>query len=142
MYKYVLIAALLIIIGAGVFAGCSQQSTPAPSTPAPSSPTPPKAAQVADLGATVYTSHCANCHGATGGGASAPALIGANAHLGKYNTGQGLLDFVDKTMPANSPGSLSHQDYLNVVAYLLVQDNYMSGDSDFVESQLGSVNLQ
>ena len=97
---------------------------------------------MADAGKTVFASHCSRCHGDQGQGVSAPAVIGTGAHLSKYNTAQGLLDFVDTTMPANNPGSLSHQDYLDVVSYLLTQDSDVSAGTAFDESQLGSITLK
>jgi mono/diheme cytochrome c family protein len=140
MLKYIIsIISLLVILAVSILAvGCSQSSTTAPST----APTPPTAGEVAAAGEPVFASHCASCHGATGGGGRAPAIIGASAHLGKYNTAQGLLDYVSTAMPANTPGSLSHQEYLNVVSYLIVQNNYMSPDASFVGSQLSNVSLK
>jgi hypothetical protein len=69
-------------------------------------------------------------------------IIGANAALGKYNTGKGLLDFVSAVMPQNAPGSLSHQDYLNVLCYLLVQNNYAFPAAAFDESALAGIQLK
>jgi polar amino acid transport system substrate-binding protein len=139
MFKHVLITLLMIIMGAGVFAGCGQQ----PSTPAtPATPTPTTAGQVAMLGETVFTSHCASCHGADGQGGTAPAVIGARAYLGKYDTAQGLFEYVATDMPAQNPGSLSHQEYLNVVGYLLVQNDYASAGDPFDETRLGDISLK
>jgi polar amino acid transport system substrate-binding protein len=124
---------------AGVFiGGCGQSSSPVPS----SAPAVLTVGKLAAAGETIFAKSCAGCHGTTGGGGKAPAITGASAHLDKYNTAQGLLDFVDTTMPANAPGSLSHQDYLDVVSYLLVQNNDVSADTTFDESQLSNIALK
>ncbi len=142
MLKFVLFTVILI---ASVFvSACGGQSQP-PAPPVPSVPSAPSgttAGQLADAGKTVFATRCAGCHGDSGQGVRAPAIIGANASLAKYNTGQGVLDFVDTAMPANAPGSLSQQDYLDVVSYLLVQNNYVSPGTALDTSRLGSINLK
>jgi mono/diheme cytochrome c family protein len=98
-------------------------------------------AQAAEAGKTVYSSNCANCHGANGQGGNAPALIGQNANLGKYKTAQGLYDFTSSTMPINAPGSLSETDYQNLVGFLLVQNNYVTPTTSFDPGQFQSIQL-
>jgi mono/diheme cytochrome c family protein len=93
-------------------------------------------------GQTVYSQSCAQCHGATGGGGRGPALWGSSAALAKYNTAQGLLSYTSATMPQTSPGSLTHQQYLNVLAYILLQANDVSGSTTFNESQLNSITVK
>lgn len=68
-----------------------------------------------------------NCHGARPppGGFSfpknfAPALIGANTLTG-YENAQALFDFVRAKMPYQAPGSLTRDEYWQLVAYLLRQ---------------------
>lgn len=140
MLKHLRVIRLLIILAAGILvAGCSQPTSPTTTPPASSLPT---AGQLADSGETIFASSCAGCHGATGEGGRAPAVMGAGAFLGKYNTAQGLLDFVSTAMPATNPGSLSHQEYLDVESYLLVQNNYISAAAIFDESQLNNLTLK
>jgi mono/diheme cytochrome c family protein len=141
MLKLVLISSLLLVLAALAFAaGCGSKSTA--TTPSSTPTTALTFGQMADSGKTVFAGHCASCHGAQGQGGRAPAVIGGDAHLAKYNTAQGLLDFVDATMPANTPGSLSHQDYLDVVSYLCVQDNDVSADTAFDEGHLDNIPLK
>jgi len=45
-------------------------------------------------------------------------------------------------MPLEAPGSLSHQDYLDLLCYLLVQNNYVSADTIFNESELSNITLK
>ncbi|MFH1652401.1 MAG: cytochrome c [Chloroflexota bacterium] len=135
---------LLVILATGI-AGCQSTTPPAPTTPSPppsSAPTPPAIGEVARAGETVYANYCTSCHGNSGGGRVGPAVIGSAAALGKYNTAQGLLDYIAATMPKSNPGGLSHQDYLNVVSFLIVRNNYLPEDAAFLESRLDSVALR
>jgi cytochrome c5 len=97
---------------------------------------------LASSGQTVYNKYCTSCHGEKGQGRSGPALIGGSAGLAKYQTPQALLDFIAKTMPLAGPGSLSHQEYLDVLCYLLVQNNYASAETVFDESRLSNIALK
>jgi hypothetical protein len=72
----------------------------------------------------------------------APALWGSSAKLARYNTAQGLSSFISTAMPQNSPGSLTHQQYLNVLAYILLQANDVSGSTAFDEGQLSGITLK
>ena len=129
---------LAVVSGCGGNAG-SSSTTATPTTTAPTSAT---FGQFADGGKAVFASHCSKCHGDQGQGITGPAVIGPNANLTKYNTAQGLLNFVDTSMPLDAPGSLTHQEYLQVLCFLLVQNKFASADSSFSESALGSVQLK
>lgn len=150
--KYVglsfMIIALVLIASA-----CSS----APSSPSTSSSTsrssPPASAiavasggqtfgQLANAGKTLFANRCSKCHGDNGQGVTAPAIIGSSAHLDKYNTAQGLLNFINTSMPFDAPGSLSSQDYLNLLGFLLVQNSYVSSNAAFNSNQLGNIQLK
>ena len=45
-------------------------------------------------------------------------------------------------MPLSNPGSLTHQQYIDVLSFLLVQNNEVLPTSNFDETQLGSVVLK
>ena len=157
------LAVVAAIIMAGLASSglaCSAQATPAqtPQSPAPAvQPSQPAisqpassvsagqtttAGQLADQGKSVYAQMCARCHGDSGQGKVGPLLIGPSSTLSAYGTGQGLFNFVSTVMPADAPGSLSKADYLRVVAYLLVQNNFVSPQSSLDQSTLSSVNLK
>jgi polar amino acid transport system substrate-binding protein len=144
MLKVILISGLLLVLVVSAFAASCGSKSATPTTMPTSTPTATAVtfAQMADAGKAVFASHCSKCHGDQGQGVSGPAIIGSAASLGKYNTGQGLFNFVSTVMPASNPGSLSHQDYLDVVSYLLVQNNEVSADTTFNESQLGNIALK
>jgi mono/diheme cytochrome c family protein len=123
---------VVVIILLLSFAACS--SSPSSPVPSPS----PTFGDLSNTGQTVYATNCGSCHSEGG----APALWGTNANLIKYNTAQGLLNYIAAYMPAGSPGSLSHQDYLDVLSYLLIKNNDVISSVTFNENQLGSIMLK
>jgi mono/diheme cytochrome c family protein len=90
----------------------------------------------------IYAKNCAGCHGSDGGGGRGPAVIGAKSELSKYGTAEKLFDVISTNMPANNPGSLSRQDYLEVLDFILIQNKYISEDTSLDESQLNSIALE
>ena len=107
-----------------LFAACSSGTTTSPTTTTTSGGT--TAGQLSASGQAVFASNCARCHGNNGQGGAGPAIIGSTQGLAKYNTAQGLLTYVSGNMPASAPGSLSSQQYLEVTAYLIVQNSFVS----------------
>jgi mono/diheme cytochrome c family protein len=100
-------------------------------------------------GQGVFSASCAGCHGANGQGGAGPALWGSGATLGTYKGNsifnkhaQDMLTFVSTKMPLSAPGSLTHQQYIEVLSYILVQGNQVSGSATFNESQLSSITLK
>lgn len=98
----------------------------------------------ADNGKQVYSAQCAGCHGARLQGGAGPALKGqkfqSSVEFGKMSTAQ-LFDFISKHMPKNSPGSLSRDQYLSVMAYLLEQNGFAAGDSALDKRSLQNITL-
>ena len=71
-------------------------------------------------GADVYTAHCAVCHGANLEGGAGPTLSEPGLH-NRYASALDLYQNVKITMPlgGDGPGSLTDDEYLAVVAFLL-----------------------
>ncbi|HEY0383434.1 MAG TPA: PQQ-binding-like beta-propeller repeat protein [Candidatus Elarobacter sp.] len=94
-------------------------------------------------GAAVYTATCQQCHGVNLQGQSGPGLVGApfRAYVGKAGTAASLYDFIAKQMPADKPGSLTQQQYLDVTAYLLSRNGYPAGDVALTIPALSQVAL-
>ena len=159
MAKYRLIVVVilaLIVIG---ITGCAAQSSPTPVPPQPTPlqsssapPTPPApsvpatqtvstAGQLANDGAAVFSQDCAKCHGLNGVGGGSPALTGSAARLSRYNNARQLLDFISAQMPLGKGGSLSSQDYLRVLAFLLVQDGYVQATAPLDPAMLSAIQL-
>jgi len=86
----------------------------------------------AKRGATVYADTCVQCHGddLTGVDDAAP-LVGAT-FLSKWN-GQLMADLLEQTqksMPKDGPGTLTRQQYVDVLAYVLRANAYPAGDTE------------
>lgn len=90
---------------------------------------------VAD-GTSVYEQKCQSCHGPKGIGASADELAGTRHKLTDPNPDKAignywpyattLFDFIRRSMPLDSPGSLTDDQVYSVTAYLL----YLNGVVD------------
>ena len=83
----------------------------------------------AKRGEPLYAQACGSCHGTSlEGGEMAPPLSG-----GQFNsnwTGLSLGDLFERTrisMPQNNPGSLSRQQYADVLAYMLSAGSFPEG---------------
>jgi len=87
-------------------------------------------AEQATAGAQVYAAQCAACHGNQLEGVAGPALKGqgfkAMATAQGLN-GESLLQVVALSMPQTDPGSLSPEQYAQVVAYMLRENGYPAG---------------
>ncbi|MDP3879822.1 MAG: c-type cytochrome [Dehalococcoidales bacterium] len=90
---------------------------------------PPPAVPVSDgeslvaAGRTVFVNNCARCHGARGQGAFGPTLVGDGV-LDKYENAQALFDMVSVAMPYDAPGTLSREQYLQVISFLITENQY------------------
>jgi polar amino acid transport system substrate-binding protein len=88
----------------------------------------------AEQGEQTYAQQCASCHGAKQQGAAAPAIAGVaflkKAQLLEWSVAD-LRTIVVTTMPRSNPGSLSPQQYADVLAYLLDRDCYPAGQQPF-----------
>lgn len=93
----------------------------------------------ADRGKPIYQSHCLHCHGTRGdGGAGAdpslpdsPAIAGF-AFLRNWDGRNvaSLYEFTRATMPQINPGSLSDQQYVDVIAYTFELSRLPAGDEE------------
>lgn len=80
----------------------------------------------AAAGAKTYAAKCAQCHGAKLEGVSAPALKGSSLSSTGQKTGE-LFKFITEQMPAGNPGSLSKQEYVNLMAFILKENGSPAG---------------
>lgn len=82
-------------------------------------------------GAQKYAQHCAQCHGPHLKGAKGPTLVGPYFLSAKANFAVGdIFSFVSQNMPATQPGSLPHDDYVQIMAFLLQQNGYPPGKTE------------
>jgi mono/diheme cytochrome c family protein len=142
-YSVLVVAGILTLLM--LTAACSSKS----STTITSTDSSATFQTLSTSGQVVYSASCAGCHGNNGQGGAGPALWGSGSNLGTYkgntifnNNAQSMLTFVSTKMPLSAPGSLTHQQYIEVLSYILVQGNQVSGSTTFNESQLSSITLK
>jgi cytochrome c len=119
---------------------CGQtESPPATATPMATEPT---AQTLAASGQEIFADKCAVCHGQQGQGVTGPAIIGLSVGLKKYNTGEGLFDYISRAMPQNAPASLTNQHYLEVVAFLLLENGHVQANAPLNMERLDQIQLE
>jgi cytochrome c oxidase subunit 2 len=129
------------VVSTGDFQTWAAQHKAPPATTPPSTG-PSTAGLLSQQGATVFSSDCASCHGSSGQGGVGPRLIGPGNTLAKYANAQALLDFMSTAMPLNAPGSLNAQQYDELLAFILVQNNIAQPGAVFDPNSLASVAIK
>ncbi len=88
----------------------------------------------AAAGAAVFAANCVSCHGTNLQGTAAPSVAGTDFLKAAKNNGwtmQALRALVFTDMPFNNPGSLSPNEYAEVLAFLLASNCYPAGTTPF-----------
>ena len=86
----------------------------------------------AKRGEAQYSQSCSSCHSPDlTGGDSAPSLTGPdfNASWNDLSVGD-LAERIRTTMPADGPGSLSRQQYVDILTFLLAKDGFPAGQTE------------
>jgi mono/diheme cytochrome c family protein len=89
-------------------------------------------AEQAKRGESLYGQHCSSCHGSTfEGGEMAPPLAGGafNANWNGLSLGD-LAERIRISMPQNNPGSLSRQQYVDILATMLGGGEFPQGKTE------------
>ena len=96
----------------------------------------PAGSGTAVTGKAVFAARCAVCHGAKAEGGDGPSLVGGQGTLAtarpKKTVGSywpyatTLWDYVNRAMPFNQPGTLSHDEVYSVAAYILFLNDIVS----------------
>lgn len=91
----------------------------------------------AERGKTAYEDRCATCHGLDlKSDSGAPNLVMPAFRFGWHGrTIAQKLQQIRTTMPQGSPESMSDQEYLDVIAYILHFNKYPAGDRELDASQ-------
>lgn len=94
-------------------------------------------ADQAASGALAYYKNCAMCHGPAldgqPGGYSGPALKGPDFADPSYDFHvNDIFNFVAKLMPAATPGSLTQDQDVQIMAFILQQNGYPAGSKELV----------
>ena len=86
----------------------------------------------ATRGATTYSEECARCHGVNLlGGDNSPELAGDSFLEGWNGRSVGdLFELSRLKMPIDDPGSLSREQYSDVVAFILSVNKFPAGQKD------------
>ena len=90
-------------------------------------------------GELVYVQHCLTCHGANleggAGGVLMGPAFGKSLTVAKMTT-PALYTFISGAMPLDAPGSLSQQQYLDLLAFLLEKNGYAPGNAPLTKATL------
>ena len=83
-------------------------------------------------GEALYAKSCASCHGPDLAGLdTAPSLSGSEFNAGwKDMTLDDLFERMRTTMPADGPGTLSNQQYADIIAFILAKDKFPAGQAE------------
>jgi alcohol dehydrogenase (cytochrome c) len=97
-------------------------------------------------GAEAYAKHCASCHGQSLEGTSSKPLAGPR-FMRKWGDGGNTIDelyFITRTqMPYDAAGTLTSQQYIDIVAFILQSNGYspgskeLTGDSPSLDTKIG-----
>lgn len=86
----------------------------------------------AATGAKLFAAQCATCHGEHLEGGVGPALTGPNlvrlAKKTKLAVGD-VFSFLSLQMPLNAPASLTHSQYVAIMAHILAVNGYPAGSA-------------
>nr|WP_321984719.1 c-type cytochrome [uncultured Lichenicoccus sp.] len=90
-------------------------------------------ADQATAGKQKFADNCSQCHGDNLEGMAGPALKGDLFASAKANFQVGdIFNIVVKNMPSTQPGSLSHDDYTQIMSFILQQNGFPAGSSPLV----------
>jgi mono/diheme cytochrome c family protein len=112
-----------------IAAACSFASSLEAAAPDPSADALFTSAQVA-RGRIVYDSHCSGCHTVSGQAQQAPVELAGREFLSRWRSVNDLYGKVTMTMPADRVLSLTEQQALDVVAYVLARSGLKTGATE------------
>ncbi|HXF33691.1 MAG TPA: cytochrome c [Candidatus Acidoferrales bacterium] len=96
----------------------------------------------ASQGTSLFSKSCAGCHGVNLEGVAAPPLAGAaftRSWQGK--SADDLFYIMSHDMPADNPGSLTQDQYVAILAYVLQKNGYPAGSTALDPSKLKGITI-
>jgi polar amino acid transport system substrate-binding protein len=94
----------------------------------------------ATAGATVFANSCAGCHGQNLEGVSGPPLAGQTfVKNWQGKSADDLFYIISHNMPADNPGSLKPDQYVDVLAFILQKNGYPAGSTPLDPSKLTQI---
>lgn len=90
-----------------------------------------------ERGAEAYAARCASCHAVDlRGNSNSPSLLGVSfLFLWEGRSLGELFTALRTQMPAEQPGSLSSQTYLDILAFMLDANGYPAGTQSLTDNQ-------
>ena len=88
----------------------------------------------ADAGAETYAKICSNCH-ATGASLKGPSFLNKWADQSLYR----LWEYLSTRMPYGAPGTLSSEQYLGMLAWILRENGYPAGDTPLPDGNVNGI---
>jgi mono/diheme cytochrome c family protein len=79
-------------------------------------------------GEAVFNAACAECHGPGSENLDAPLLL-RNDSLRRFPNAAAAHRFISTEMPSETPGSLTPEEYWDVLAFLLTQSGISTGET-------------
>jgi mono/diheme cytochrome c family protein len=84
----------------------------------------------ASAGSALFQDKCSSCHGTQLEGGAGPALSGPNFKTLSSKIGANVSDvfgYMTTNMPMNAPASLTHDQYVKIMAFILSKNGYRAG---------------
>ncbi len=89
-------------------------------------------------GEGVWNRVCVECHGPDSTNLDAPLLLRQDS-LRRFPTAAAAHKYVSESMPSENPGTLTSEEYWDVLAFLLMQSNISGGDAPLGPETAGSI---
>jgi mono/diheme cytochrome c family protein len=101
----------------------------------------------ATAGKDVFDKTCAVCHGDHMQGGVGPALAGDQfLSVSQFQkiSAEYFYNFISTHMPLTDPGSLTKQQYLDIMAYMLEVNGYPAGSHELTDNkeELGAIKIE
>lgn len=104
-------------------------------TPPPSMKVPSYTDRQAHAGQTLFYQNCAECHGASGEGNWAPALLVDTGNV-QWQPVYYVYSYMRAHMPAGDAGALKTDEYIDIMAFMLKMHGHPAGGAALTDKTL------
>jgi mono/diheme cytochrome c family protein len=142
----IVLAPVVVMLSLGLSAPITQAPTSVQEAPRQTSRTiwdGVYSADQAEKGRVVYETHCSRCHGAGLSGSANVSALAGEAFVRNWggDTLGGLFKTIRTTMPRNFPSSLSDDEYLDVITYILKANELPAGPTPISIPELQQIQI-